>query len=111
MTAKYDITIEQGTDYELEFDWLDSDNLPIDITGYVFEFTVMSSDGRDTIIFNNPAAITLGGTTTFYAKIPKEVTSTMTRGNYVYFVDYINTLAIKKRLLQGRVTASLIREG
>lgn len=107
--AKYDITIEQGTDYEFEFDWTDANNNPVDVSGYSFTFQIISTDGRDTVRYDGVDDMVIGGSKTFYCKIPKAITETF-KTNNAYFLDYTDTSNVTSRLLNGRATTSLKRE-
>jgi hypothetical protein len=107
--AKHDITIEQGTDYIFEFNWFDAASSPVDVTGFIFDFQIISTDGRDTVRYTGEDDMVIGGTTTFRCVIPAAITETF-KSNNAYFLDYTDTNNIKSRLLNGRATTSLKRE-
>jgi hypothetical protein len=106
--ATYDITIEQGADFDLLLTWRDKAGNPIDLTGWSAQMMARENFDDATPLFSlsSPGGgITLGGTSgTVAIHVPAAVTSTLACGQAVYDLKLTDPLGEPMRLIQGNVT-------
>ena len=105
MSARYDFTIEQGTDWSLPITWKDANDTAIDNTGYVFY--LQANSGNTTVIdlWSPDDGITLGGSDgviTFV--LDKTATAALSFDTAAYNVEYTDSQGDRKRLMKGYIT-------
>jgi hypothetical protein len=104
----YDITIEQGVTFQLNLTWKDSNDAPVDLTGYSARMQVRETyDSEDTLVsLTSPGDITLGGALgTILITIQPAVTSILPFLEGVYDIEMV-AASVTYRLLQGKATIS-----
>ena len=104
----YDITIEQGVTFQLNLTWKDSNDAPLNLTGYSARMQVRETyDSEDTLVsLTSPGDITLGGALgTILITIQPAVTSILQFVEGVYDLELVSA-GVVTRLLQGKATIS-----
>lgn len=108
--ATYNITIEQGAEFQLLLTWNDATGHPIDITGWSAEMMIRQyyTDVTPLVSISSPTSgITLGGALgTIAIDISATVTSTLSVGQCLYDLKMIDGLGKPTRLIQGNVTVT-----
>ena len=110
MAAKYDFTVDQGTDFKLELTYKDDTETPIDLTGTTFQGQARAkyTDAEPAFTF----VFTLLDQTTNPGRVdvtlPKASTQSLTlKIDTQYFYDFESTLAGNtSRDIQGVITIS-----
>lgn len=107
----YDITIEQGADFNLPLTWKDGTGDPIDVSGYTARMQIRENfDSDDYIISLTSDAgggITLGGILgTVTVSISAADTATLAQVEAVYDLELESPGGYVTRLTQGRVYIS-----
>jgi hypothetical protein len=110
MTAGlYDITIEQGATFQMSLTWKDSNNAPVNLTGYTARMQVRTNyEAEDTLVsLTSPSGgIVLGGVLgTIAITIDASVTQSLQIDEAVYDLELVNGATVT-RLLQGKATIS-----
>ncbi|MHA2066624.1 MAG: hypothetical protein ACXABY_19805 [Candidatus Thorarchaeota archaeon] len=110
LAGKHDITIEQGSTFQLFFIWLDTSGNPIDLTGYSAVMKIKPYlGGSDIDSLASGAEITLGAAN---GTVQVDLTATVTaaysflRAKYDLEVLPAASAAAAIRLLEGDVTLS-----
>jgi hypothetical protein len=104
----YDITIEQGATFQLSLTWKDSNDAPVDLTGYSARMQVRETyESEETLVsLTSPGDMVLGGVLgTILITIQPAVTSVLPLVEGVYDIEMIAGSVIY-RLLQGKATIS-----
>ena len=108
--GKYDITIEQGADLDLDIDYKDSAGSLLALgTGYSAAMKIKESvGGAEIASLDSGSGITLTSTSpNINIKIAYGTTANYDFDNAVYDLELTNTLAdTKSRILEGRVILS-----
>lgn len=106
----HNITIEQGATFRLIIQWLGSDSLPVDLTGYTARMQVRPFAESDDILLTVDSESTGGITFESDAQILIEVDAAVTAALTDYFGSYDLELesasGVVTRLIQGSVTIS-----
>ena len=108
--GKYDFYIEQGATFDQEIVWRDSNNSPVNLTGYTARLQIRKSVTATTPILTLTAEngkITLGGSTgkvTLY--LAPSDTSPLTAFSGVYDLELQSASGFVTRLLEGQVEIS-----
>jgi hypothetical protein len=108
MTAGlYNFTIEVGTDFSRTLTWTDSNNNPINLSGYTAACQVRDRAGNLLIDFNVSGSITINGSAgQVTLALPNEFTSGLDFDTAYYDLKLTSTGSLKDRLVQGTVTLS-----
>lgn len=102
-SAIYDITIDAGGDFDIEFEYKDDTDTPIDLSTYNGTMTLKSSYTSDEEV-DYSDYITLGGTNgTININVPASVTSQLSFSIGVYDFKIISSLGATYKLLRGKV--------
>ena len=113
-TPVYDITVNQGDDYSLQIIISDSQNVPIDITGYKFTCKVRETAESQEIILEAECVIHDAPNGILNINFSSNDTSNIdTDGeyyeetnSYYYDVQQTNTNGQKERIIQGKFIVS-----
>lgn len=106
--VRYDLTIAQGSYFELMFTWKGSDGTPINNTGYTFRFQA-KKPGASTLLIdlNQISGVELGGVTgTVRIYMDDEATAALDFTTLPYSLEYDTPSGRSKRLLYGFITLS-----
>lgn len=108
--AVYNITIEQGATLRLSFIWKDSDEDPINLTGYSARMQVRrTASSTDALLSlsSDDGQITLGGEAgTIDVVGSADLTKNMKAKCGVYDIELESSGGVVTRLIQGDVTIS-----
>lgn len=106
----YDLSIEQGATWVLSLVWRDSDEEPIDLTGYSARMQVRPSVGSDEVLLNlstEGGQITLGGAAgTIVIEVDAETTAAVQGRRGAYDLELESSDGTVTRLLRGSVAIS-----
>ena len=110
----YDITVNQGDDYSLQMVVSDSQNQPIDITGYKFTCKVRETAENDNVIAEAECVIKDATQGVLDVNFSADVTSKIdTDGeyygetsSYYYDIQQTNANGRKERIVQGKFIVS-----
>jgi hypothetical protein len=100
MSATYNITINQNSDFIRSFQVKES-NVILNITGYTFTASTKEATYSSTKV-DFVTAITDGAAGVFTVSLTDTVTATMDPGTWVYDVLMTDTAGKVTRMLQGR---------
>lgn len=104
--GKYDLTIDQGSDFEISIA-IEEDGSPMDGTNYYARASLRSKIESATST-NFTASITTGGVVTI--SLTNSETAAMTAGSYVYDVEIFQGTApnetLVTRILQGKASVT-----
>jgi hypothetical protein len=108
--ATYDITIEQGATLRLSFVWKDSEEVPINLTGYSARMQVrrsFSSTDKLLDLSTEDGSITLGGAAgTITVEGDASLTELLKTKCGVYDLELESSDGVVTRLIQGEVTVA-----
>ncbi len=108
MAAKYNFSVDQGTDFTLRFTLKDENDLPINLTGYTFAAQARSkfldTSPAFSFVFDVKDQVTMPGQLDM--SVPRAATSSLViRNDTPYFYDFEVTVSSKTyRYLEGVVT-------
>ena len=105
----YDILIEQGATFTMNATWKDSNDAPINLSGYSARMQIRETfDSTATLVsLASGSGITLGGTLgTIAVTIADTVTKDLPVRGCVYDLELVSSGGVVTRLLQGSVTIS-----
>lgn len=110
----YDITVNQGDDYSLQMIVSDSQNVPIDITGYTFACKVRETAESQEVIAEAECVISDATKGVLNINFSSNVTGNIdTDGeyygetnSYYYDVQQTNKNGRKERIVQGKFIVS-----
>lgn len=109
--AIHNILIEQGSTFKLNLTWKDSDDVPVDLTGYSARMQVRPTvESSDVLLNLNTAngSIVLGGDAgTIAVTAAATQTEKITGRRAVYDLEVEASNGVVTRLLQGAVAISL----
>lgn len=101
--ATFNITIDQGSDYALDF-VVKQNGIPVDLTGYAARADLRPRKGSDTLTAQFTCAVVTPASGLVKMSLANAVSSAVEAGIYYYDLEiYTAGDAIVKRLLQGRV--------
>lgn len=113
MTAEVNLTIDQGATFTHQFTWLDSLQIPIDLTGYTARMHMRADiDDATTLVelTTENGGISLGGVLgTIDLVIDSDVTAAFTWEYGVYDLEMISDAGppeIVRRLVGGQVSVT-----
>lgn len=108
MANTFNLSIDQGADYEVTFTYADSSQSPIDVTGYSALMQLRVSPGDDVILsLTDLAGITVGTTDgTFSVFIPAVQTTALTQ-DCRYDLLITDTTGHRTRLVEGAASVDL----
>lgn len=110
MAAYYDILIEQGATFLKTFIWKDSEEEPVDITGYTARMQIRrkkSSTSAEYSATTENGGITLGDTAgTVVVTIPATDTAEFEFTKGVYDIELVDPQGGVTRLIEGGVEVS-----
>ena len=101
--GEYDITIEQGADWELILTW-NRDGEPVDLTDYTARMMARRriTDSYETLSITTDDAITLGGVAgTITILLKAAETSALRAGTNVYDLELVSPSGVVTRLIEG----------
>ena len=102
--ATYNITIDQGSDFSLDF-VVKSNDVPVDLTGYSARAHLRPKKGSDTLTAQFTCTITDAVNGAIKIELPNATSSGVEPGIYYYDLEiYTANDAIVNRLLQGKAT-------
>jgi len=117
--GQYDFIIEQGATFQRVFAWTDSDDQPVDLTGYTARLQVRRSTSSSTIYLDLSSEAPGGGDTfiqaitidalagTLTVDVDADVTAALTwTGAAAYDLEVTALNGIVTRLLEGSVLLS-----
>lgn len=111
MAGKYNIEIEQGTDWEQSFQYKDSDGEVINLTGYTARMqcraTKESTSTEFSLTTENGGITITGATGTILCSMTAAATAALSAGELGFYdLEIISGAGKVKRLVEGRVTVS-----
>ena len=103
MATKSNLTIDQGSDYNITIDLTTANGSSMDLTGYTgrsqMRKSASSSTAKDfTILVANTGSVTLSMTADYTANI--------TAGRWLYDVEVVSGGEVVTRVLEGIVTVT-----
>lgn len=102
--SKLDIVIEQGASFSTTLTWLDSEGVPVDLTGYSALLEGKDSSGAVVVTWTDTDVITLGGVLgTIAIDVDDSVTATYAFDELTYCLVLTDTLSFATRLLKGSI--------
>lgn len=108
--ATYDILIEQGTTFQLNLVYKDSNDAPIDVSGYTARMQVRRTYDAPTALLDltsENGAITLGGVSgTVNVSASPNLTRELPPKGGVYDLELVNPAGVVTRLIRGAVSVS-----
>ena len=104
MSATYNITINQNSDFERSFQ-IKEDDVILDITNYSFSGR-LSENHNTTTVQDFTTAITDAAAGTFTVSLTDTQTAALDPGTWVYDVVMTDNAGKKTRLLQGNAFVS-----
>lgn len=114
MAPKHNFTADQGSYWSQQLLWKDSEDVPIDLTGFTARMQLrrnFNDPTADLELTTEDGAITLGGVDgTILIEIASELTAALpirdTQTSYVYDLEVIPAAAEQnaRRLIQGKFT-------
>lgn len=104
MSATYNITINQNSDFERSFQ-IKEDSVILDITSYSFTGR-LSENYNTTTVQDFTTAVTDGPAGTFTISLTDAQTATLDPGTWVYDIVMTDASGKKTRLLQGNAFVS-----
>lgn len=104
MSATYNITINQNSDFERSFQ-IKEDNVILDITNYSFSGR-LSENHNTTAVQDFTTAVTDAAAGTFTVSLTDTQTAALDPGTWVYDVVMTDASGKKTRLLQGNAFVS-----
>ena len=108
--ASYDLMIEQGATFSQTVTWKDSNNVPVDLTGYTARMQFRPSVNAPTVYFSATSTdgrIVLGGATgAITINISAVETTAFTFVSAVYDLELQSASGVVTRLLEGGVSVS-----
>lgn len=112
MTAAVrDFTIEQGATFSQDIVWRDSDNTPVNLTGYTARMQARRSKTAEDVavdLSTQNGGIVLGGNTgRITLKISAAITGTYTWPRAYYDLEVVSPDGNVRRLLQGELNLSV----
>ena len=107
----YNITIEQGADFSLQFTWKDENGTPVDLSAYSARMQIRETFDSDEYLVSLTSAVggglTLGGSNgTVLIDISSSVTATLANQDAVYDIEMLSASNYVTRLMQGTVYVS-----
>ena len=113
MSAKHEILIQQGADFNLEINWKDGDNVPIDLTGATGRMQVRPNVNSATTLLDLTSEITFPDPTQgeISINVSNTVTTNLLPGRHVYDLEIVESSGKVTRLLEGvaRITPEVTR--
>lgn len=110
MAGTYNITIEQGADFDLLMTWKDAAGTPIDLTGFSARMQCRASLADATLLLDLTTAnghIVLGGTAgTIRLLLTAAETAALTWTRGIYDLELVSSAGIVTRLLSGSIVVS-----
>lgn len=107
LAGKYNITVDQGATYSQVFTWKDSNEAPIDLTGYAARMQVRKRRRDDPTLLDlttENGGITLGSTAgTITVSISADATAAVAAGEHVYDLELVFESTVS-RLVMGTFT-------
>jgi hypothetical protein len=109
--ATHNFVIEQGATFRQALIWKDSDQVPVNLTGYVARMQARRSrTAEDAVVdlSSTTGGITLGGATgQITLNISAAVTETYTWPRAFYDLELVAPTGVVTRLLQGELEVSV----
>lgn len=109
MADTYNTVIDQGADWFINFQWIQPNGNPVNITGYTASLQIRTSPLAKTAVLtlNNNAGLTITGNTgTIAVHATALQTAAITNGKYSYDLEITSDQGIVTRLVQGTVEVS-----
>ena len=130
MTAKYDLSINKGSNFDLWIQYLTDNNIGVDLSSYTAEMQIKRYRGADyPLLFASTSGLTYGYTGGFttgiggiggitlnrkydstglsggiYITLDPNSTEALPYGKYFYDLDLIIGTTYSQRLIEGRVS-------
>lgn len=108
IAGDYDFTVDQGATFNNVLTWKNSDNTPINLTGYTARMQVRADYDATVIVLElttTNGRITLGGSAgTITLNVAATVMAAVNYGKYVYDIELISSGGVVTRLLMGNFT-------
>lgn len=113
----YDFTIEQGTTFDLKLEWTDSEDVPVDLTGYSARMQVRETKASvtklaefktddDTITLDDNGEIHILASDTVTSAWDWPVPSGQVNPQGVYDLELESAGGVVTRLIEGTITLS-----
>ena len=107
--ATLDLTFPQGATWKLALTWRDSDNDPVNLSGYTAAMQIRRRASAPVVLSaaTGGAGITLGGVAgTVAVTFPATDTDDVKSGRYVYDLELTSAGGEVTRLIEGTVTVT-----
>lgn len=108
--ATYDIEIEQGATFRMLLQWLDSNESPVDLSGYTARMQIRRTHSSNVTLAEattEDGRIVLSGATGFVTVVlPAEATAAIKGESAVYDLELESADGFVTRLIEGEVTIS-----
>jgi len=108
MATKFDIVLDQGSDYRIPFEFRDHDDQLIDWGGYEFQMQIRKTSYAAPVVDeltseNERIVVELDKRRRQLVtlKFPAEVTAQIPAAKYVYDLEAVSSSGLVKRLLEG----------
>lgn len=111
MAVQYNVTIDQGANWFINFIYKDTNGNPVNLTGYTAALQIREYYAATTTLLSltsSPAAgITItAGTGTIAISATAVQTGAITAGNYVYDCEITDGTGVVTRIVQGEAYIS-----
>ena len=110
MAGTYDFTLEKGATFQLQLEWLDSEDVPIDLTSYTarmkLRYKKKAGDVATELTTENGRIILNGATGIIELEIEATETAILDNTNCVYDLELESPGGIVYRVIEGSVDVS-----
>lgn len=109
MADTFNTVIDQGADWFINFQWVQPDGTPVNITNYTASLQVRTSPLAKTAVLTltTDSGLTITGNTgTIAAHATAAQTNVITNGKYAYDLEITSPQGIVTRLVQGTIEVS-----
>lgn len=106
MAQKENLSIDQGVTYKHRFDYVDTTNTPIDISGYTARMQIRESVDDTVTVYDSTVGSDIeidGPNGTVTLTIPATTTEAFTFSAGVYDIEIVSSQSEVIRLVEGRV--------
>jgi hypothetical protein len=102
MAIYANLTVDQGSSFESTIDITDSENNPVNLTGYTFRGQIRKTYASTTSVsFTITSSTPTGGSIKLV--LSAEQTSGIKAGRYLYDVEIISSTNIVTRVIEGQI--------
>lgn len=102
MAIYANLTVDQGSSFESTIDITDSENNPVNLTGYTFRGQIRKTYASTTSVsFTITSSTPIGGSIKLVLSAAQ--TSGITAGRYLYDVEIISSTNTVTRVIEGQI--------